>query len=176
VHVLLHRKLVFERIDIDDAVFPRNSVLAFHGKPGASEPDAGDDVPLEHLEFRNLTWISYSGIAVAYDGEIDFDAHWRPRHAKLRRPGTSPPFTLTWTREVDADRWQMRIHVGGGTAHGNVALKPATGGAMHLSGHLAPRDIEVACALRTFNRQSPVGGKSSGRMVLAADGRKQETT
>ena len=171
VRALLYRKLVFAHIDIDDAVFPRNSVLAFHGKPGASEPDAGDRVPLEHVGFRNLTWISYSGIAVAYDGEIDFDARWRPRHAELRRPGASPPFTLTSTREGDADRWQMRIHVGGGTAHGNVALQSATSGAMHLSGQLAPHDIEVASALRTFNRRSPVGGRNSGRTVLSADGK-----
>ena len=171
VRVPLYRKLMFERIDIDDAVFPRNSVLAFHGKPDAREPDADDGVPLEHLGFRNLTWISYSGIAVAYDGEIDFDAHWRPRHAELRRPGASPPFTLTSAREGAADRWQMRIHVGGGTAHGNVALKPATGGALHLSGQLAPRDIEVASALHTFNRRSPVGGKGSGQTVLSADGK-----
>jgi hypothetical protein len=169
--VLLHRKLEFARIDIDDAVFPRNSMLAFPAKPGASEPDAGDGVLLEHFEFRNLTWISYSGIAVAYDGEIDFDVNWRPRHAELRRPGISPPFTLTLTREGDADRWQTRIHVGGGTAHGNVALKSATSGTMHLSGQLAPHDIEVASALSTFNRRSPVGGKSSGQMVLSADGK-----
>jgi AsmA-like C-terminal region len=128
-------------------------------------------VLLEHFGFRNLTWISYSGIAVAYDGEIDFDAHWRPRHAELRRPGISPPFTLTLTREGDADRWQTRIHVGGGTAHGNVALKSATSGAMHLSGQLVPHDIEVASALSAFNRRSPVGGKSSGQMVLSADGK-----
>ena len=169
--VLLHRKLVFERIDIDDAVFPRNSVRAFHGTPGASNPNAGDGVPLEHFEFRNLTWIYYSGIAVAYDGEIDFDVNWRPRHAELRRPGISPPFTLTLTREGDADRWQTRIHVGGGTAHGNVALKSATSGAMHLSGQLAPHDIEVASALSTFNRRSFVGGKGSGQTVLSADGK-----
>ena len=171
VRVLLHRKLVLERIDIDDAIFPRDSVHALHGKPDAREPDAGDGVPLEHVGFRNLTWISYSGIAVAYDGEIDFDAHWRPRHAELRRPGASPPFSLTSTREGDSDRWQMRIHVGGGTAHGNVALKLATDGAMHLSGQLVPHEIEVASALSTFNRRSPVGGKSSGRTVLSADGK-----
>jgi hypothetical protein len=169
--VLLHRKLVFERIDIDDAVFPRNSMLAFHAKPGASESDAGDGVLLEHFKFRNLTWISYSGIAVAYDGEIDFDVNWRPRHAELRRPGISPLFTLTLTREGDADRWQTRIHVGGGTAHGNVALKATANGAMHLSGQLAPHDIEVASALSSFNRRSPVGGKGSGPTVLSADGK-----
>ena len=169
--VLLHRKLVFERIDIDDAVFPRNSVRAFHAKPGVSEPDAGDGAPLEHFEFRNLTWIYYSGIAVAYDGEIDFDPHWRPRHAELRRPGINPAFTLTLTREADADRWQTRIHVGGGTAHGNVVLTTAANGAMRLSGELAPHDIEVASALSSFHGRSPVGGKGSGQTVLCADGK-----
>jgi hypothetical protein len=169
--VLLQRKLVFERIDIDDAVFPRNSVRAFHAKPGASGPDAGDGVPLEHFEFRNLTWIYYSGIAVAYDGEIDFDPHWRPRHAELRRPGINPAFTLTLTREADADRWQTRIQVGGGTAHGDVVLKTGANGAMHLSGQLAPHDIEVASALSSFHVRSPVGGKGSGQTVLSADGK-----
>jgi hypothetical protein len=168
---LLHRKFVFERIDIDDAVFPRNSVRAFYAKPGASAPDAGDGVPLEHFEFRNLTWIYYSGIAVAYDGEIDFDPHWRPRHAELRRPGINPAFTLTLTREADADRWQTRIHVGGGTAHGDLRLKTAANGSMHLSGQLAPHAIEVASALSSFNIQSPVGGKGSGQTVLSADGK-----
>jgi hypothetical protein len=164
-------KMAFERIDIDDAVFPRNSVRAFHGKPGASQPDAGDGVLLDHFVFRNVTWISYSGIPVVYDGEIDFGAHWRPRHAELRRPGISPPFTLKLTREGDADRWQARIHVGGGTLHGDVALKSDASGTLHLSGRLAPKDIGVASAVGAFNRRSPVDGKGSGQTVLSANGK-----
>ena len=168
---LLDRKLAFARIVIDDAVFPRNSVRAFHAKPGASALEAGDGALLERFEFRNLTWISYSGIPVIYDGEIDFDPHWRPRHAELRRPGIKPAFTLTLKREGDADRWQTRIHVGGGTGHGNVALKTAENGVMHLSGQLEPRDIEVASMMSSFNRRSVVGGKGSGQTVLSADGK-----
>jgi hypothetical protein len=171
VRALLHRKLVFERIEIDDAVFPRNSVRDFHGNRDASEPDTGNGTLLKHFEFRNLTWISYGGIAVVYDGEIDFDPHWRPRHAELRRPDIKPAFTLTLTREADADRWQTRIHVGGGTAHGNVALTADANGTMHLSGHLTPQDIEVASAMNSFNRRSPVGGKGSGPTVLSANGK-----
>lgn len=170
VRVLLHRQLMFERIEIDEAVFPYNSARAFDVKPGASEPDASNGVLLEHLKFRNLTWLSYNGIAVAYDGEIDFDPHWRPHHAELRRPGVNPAFTLTLTREANTDRWQTRIQVGGGTAHGNVVLKTAANGAMHLSGQLAPHDIEVASALSAFHRRSPVGGRGSGQTVLSADG------
>ena len=168
---LLDRKLVFERIDVEDAVLPRNSVRVFSGAPGASTPDAGDGVLLERLAFRNLTWISHGGIAVIYDGEIEFDARWRPRHAELRRPGISPPFTLTLKREDDADRWQARIHVGGGTLHGNAALKSAAGGAMRLSGQLTPIDVEVASAMAAFNRRPAVGGKGSGKTVLSAEGK-----
>jgi len=168
---LLDGNIAFERISIDGAVFPRNSVRAFHGKPGAAKPDAGDGVLLERFEFRNVTWISHSDIPVVYDGEVDFDAHWRPRHAELRRPGISPPFTLKLTRDGDAELWQMRIHVGGGTLHGDVALKSAASGAMHLSGRLTPKDIEVNSAVTAFNRRSPVGGKGSGQTVLSANGK-----
>jgi len=168
---LLDRQLALDRIAIRDAVFPRNSVRAFRGKPVAGKPGADGSLSLDHFVFRNATWISYSGVAVVYDGEIEFDADWRPRHAELRRPDSSPPFTLKLTREGDADRWQARIHVGGGTLHGDVVLESATEGTMRLRGQLAPRDIEVASAVSTFNRRSPVGGKGSGQTVLSASGK-----
>ena len=170
LQMLLQRKLVAARVDVHDATLQRNALYALQDKPNALDRVVGDGAPLEHLVFRNLTWISYSGIAATFDGEIDFDPHWRPRRAELRRPGISPPFTLTATRESEADRWQTQIFVGGGTAHGHVALKTAAGGAMHLSGQLAPRGIEVASALSSFNRRSPLSGTGNGQTTLWADG------
>lgn len=170
LRMLLDRKLRFERVDIDTAVFPRNSVRALQMRPGAKEDDVNDVVPLEHLRFRSLTWISYSGIPLAYDGEIDFAPHWRPWRAELRRPGITPAFTLTLTREAEADRWQTRIQIGGGTAHGKAELKTAANGAMHLSGQLAPQAIEVASALASFGRRSPVAGHGVGQTTFMADG------
>lgn len=170
LQMLLRRKLVVARMDVRDATLPRNALHALQVTPNTMEWFGGDDAPLEHLVFRNLTWTSYSGIAVIFDGEIDFDPHWRPRHAELRRPGVNPPFTLTATRESEADRWQTQIFVGGGTAHGHVALKTAASGAMHLSGQLGPRGIEVASALNTFNRRSPLSGTGNGQTTLWADG------
>lgn len=170
---LLQRQLILERIDIEEATVPRNSVNALLAKPGAAEGFTGSGEPLlQRLTFHNLTWISYSGIAVAFDGEIDFDPAWRPRHAELRRPGNTPPFTLTLTREADADRWQTRMVVGGGTAHGQFALKTAADGTtMQLSGQLAPRNVEVASAMGSFNRRPPLSGKGSGQTVLSASGK-----
>ena len=69
---------------------------------------------------------------MAYDGEIDFDPHWRPRHTALRVPGPDPAFTLTLTREADASRWQTRVHIG---ASGHLYLiKGATGVPFTISG------------------------------------------
>ena len=171
VRMLLQRKLVLEAVEIDGAVVPRNALRTLRVKPQATEATAGDGTqPIERLEFRNLTWISYSNVAVVFDGEIEFDPQWRPRHAELRRPGNTPPFTLALAREADTDAWQTQIVVGGGTAHGRVALKTANDGSMQLSGQLAPRDIEVASAMRTFNRRSPVAGKATGETGLSASG------
>ena len=52
---LLDRKPVFGRIEINDAVFPRNSVRVFQGTAGASKPDTGDggSVLMERLELRS---------------------------------------------------------------------------------------------------------------------------
>lgn len=171
---LLQRKLALERVLVEDSTVPRNSLRALDGKLGPPPGPAGEGggLLLQHLVVRNLTWISYNGVANAFDGEVDFDPNWRPRHAELRRPGHTPSFTLTLTREADVDRWQTQIVVGGGTAHGHVALKTAEDGTtMRLSGQLAPRGIEVASALATFNRRSPIGGKANGETELSASGK-----
>ena len=167
---LLHRKLVLDHLRIDDAVLPRESLRAFRQAPGAAAPNASAGTPLKRLEFRNVTWIPYSGIALAYDGEIEFDPEWRPRAAGLRRPATDPPFTLSLKREGEEDRWRAEIRVGGGSADGEIALKSSPDGDLALSGHLEPRDIDVASALNSFERRSPIGGKASGKTVLTARG------
>lgn len=171
LQMLLRRKLALERVDVDGATVPRNSIHALHKQKGMADKNTPASVLLEHVSFRNVTWISYSGIATTYDGEIDFDPQWRPRHAELRRPGVAPPFTLTLTREAEEDRWQTRILVGGGTAHGQLTLKTAEDGVMQLRGELAPRGIEVASAVSAFNRHSPVSGKGTGQTLVSADGK-----
>ena len=172
LRMLLQRKLVLERLEIDGAVIPRNSLNALHTKLGTTDARTAVGLPpVDRVTFRDLTWISYSDIAVVFEGEIDFDPEWRPRHAALRRPEATPPFTLTLAREADADRWQTQIVVGGGTADGYVALKAAKDGSLQLNGQLAPRDIEVASAMGTFNRRSPIAGKGTGQTAVSASGK-----
>lgn len=168
---LLQHKLVLERVDIDGAVIPSTALHALSTTPDPTELGATDGMPqLDRVVFRNTAWVSYGGVAVVFEGDIDFDPGWRPRHAEVRRPGTVSPFTLTLAREADADRWKTQIAVGGGTANGHMALKTAHDGTMQLSGELTAHDIEVASAVSTFNRRAPIGGKVEGQTVVSASG------
>jgi uncharacterized protein involved in outer membrane biogenesis len=166
VESLLRRKLVLARVSARDAVLPSESVQAFRGAEAV-----GGRVPPDHVKFRNVTWVSDDDLRVTYDGEADFDGDWRPHRAELRRPGAKPPFVLAVEREGAADRWRARIRVGGGTMNGDLELKAVADGNWHLNGTLAPRDVEVADAVRTFERRPVVSGRGSGRTLVWTEGR-----
>jgi hypothetical protein len=152
--------------------------LAADGAPAPQRPASGlagqftlAPIPLEHLAFTNLTWISRRGIPVVYEGDADFDENWRPRQVRVRRPGVTPETSLTLTRHGAEDRWAARINVGGGTANGEVRIKTDSKGVLHLAGELLPRNIEVESTIQAFNRKPVVSGRGSGSTVLESEGR-----
>lgn len=175
---LLRGRVVLERLELDGAVVPQLSLRGLGQKEEKTtgvRPVAvpvGDTafVPVAHVAVRDVQWISRTGIAVTYEGEADFDPHWRPRQGQLRRPGFSPATSLTLTRLDGADRWRTEILLGGGTAHGEVELKTALDGGLRLTGQLTPQAVEVQNALAAFNRRSPISGKASGKTTLSAQG------
>lgn len=168
---LLDRRVVIRRVDLEGAVVPRDSTRAFRGTAGGLKEDRGGGrVSLDRFDFRDLTYISYSGVPVTYEGEIHLDADWRPRTAVLRRPGVKPKAQLEAVREGGADRWKLKIEVAGGTAHGAAAMKLSREGPIRLTGELAPRGIEVQAFLSTFNRRSPISGRASGSTTLDSEG------
>jgi uncharacterized protein involved in outer membrane biogenesis len=166
---LWQRRVKIDRADLEGAVVPQLSLRGL-GKQREKDEMAGDELPLARFVFRDVTWISRRGISVVYDGEVDFDPGWRPRKAGLRRPNVKPATDLTLTRQGQEDRWDARIHVGGGTADGEVRLEFRANGRMHLEGTLQPRGIEVESALAAFNRRSVVAGRASGETTLSANG------
>jgi hypothetical protein len=166
---LLQRRVKIDRADLDGATVPQLSLRGL-GKGGEAKESTGEELPLARFVFRDVTWISRRGIPVVYDGEVDFDPGWRPRRAELRRPDAKDPTHLTLTRNGPDDRWAARIHVGGGTLHGDVQLETRAGGRMRLEGKLQPKDIEVESALSAFNRRSVIGGRVSGDTTLTANG------
>ncbi|MDP3310568.1 MAG: glycine zipper domain-containing protein [Polaromonas sp.] len=166
---LLDGRLQFDRADLDGAVLPQLSLRALDKGAGValSSPDA---TMLERLVFRDVTWISRRGMAVVFEGEVDFDPAWRPREAQLRRPGVLPATDLRLTRQGREDRWTTQIRIGGGTADGEVEIKTRDKGRLRLEGTLKPQGVEVASAMAAFNRRSVISGEASGDTTLLADG------
>lgn len=169
---LLQRRIKIDRADLAGATVPQLSLrgLGRKGVPPDSSEFVADEVPLSRFVFSNVTWISRRGIPVVYDGEVDFDSGWRPRQAKLWRPGFAPRTELLLTRKGQEDRWDTRIAVGGGSANGEVWVEQRDKGRLHLGGRLQPRDVEVQSALQAFNRRSVIAGKASGETTLEANG------
>lgn len=172
---LWQRRLKVGRAQVDGAVLPQLSLRGLGRQPADVAPKEAktftlDGLPLARIEFRDVTWVSRRGIRLAYDGEADFDAGWRPRTAALRRPGTSPPAEMALARQGQNDRWEVKNTVGGGTAHGEVQLKTGADGGLRLAGSLQPRNINIASALQAFNHRAMVSGKLSGDTTLSASG------
>jgi uncharacterized protein involved in outer membrane biogenesis len=166
---LLDGRLQLDRAELEGAVLPQLSLRALD--KGAGAPQGNPDATLlERLVFRDVTWISRRGMAVVFEGEVDFDPAWRPRQAHLRRPGVQPATDLRLTRQGQEDRWTTQIRIGGGTADGEVEIKTREKGRLRLEGTLKPQRVEVASALAAFNRNSVISGEASGDTSLLADG------
>lgn len=166
---LLDGRLQFDSAELEGAVLPQLSLRALDKGPAVARgnPDA---TVLARLVFRDVTWISRRGMAVVFDGEVDFDPAWRPRQAQLRRPGVQPATDLRLSRQGQEDRWTTQIRVGGGTADGEVQIKTRDKGRLRLEGRLQPQGVEVASAMAAFNRKAVISGQASGDTSLLADG------
>ena len=181
VGALWQRRIKLDLVELEGARVPQQSLRGLGGaarsgkaitadtKPGESGWTL-DELPLSRFVFRDVSWVSRSGVAAVYDGQADFDAGWRPRTAQLRRPGTKLVTDLSLSRQGQQDRWAVLLNAGGGTGHGELQVKTLPNGRLHLTGKLQPKNIEVAGAVQAFNRRPAVAGLASGTTILSADG------
>ncbi|MBT2335767.1 hypothetical protein J7E49_17865 [Variovorax paradoxus] len=176
---LLRRVIAIDEVEIESLVLPRDAVRALRGK-GPKPREGGNfvalpvpwtlaPVPLEKLRWRDVTWIGRRDIALAYDGEITFDAGWRPRQARIDRAGASPPVRLRLDRAAGQDRWRTRIEVGGGTANGVAWFEALPDDLLRVSAELEPRQVDIEAMVHAFGRRSAVAGKVSGQSTLVAE-------
>ena len=166
---LLDRRFSVDRLELDGAVIPTASLAAIRGKQKRTVGNPYVAL-VEHVRFRNVTWISRIGISVPIEGEVDFDPLWRPHYAQVRRSSFTPVARITLEREGAIDRWRTRVALGTGTADGILALTTRKNGTLVLGGTLEPRGIEVASAAKSLNRRSPIGGNANGHTVVSAQG------
>jgi hypothetical protein len=179
---LLRRVIAIDEVDIESLVLPRASVRAFRGK-GPKPQEGGDavelaspwtlaPVPVEGVKWRDVVWIDRRDIALAYDGELRFDAGWRPRQARVERAGLAqglPPARLRVDREAGQDRWRTRIDVGGGTWNGVTLFETLADGKLRVSAELDPRQVDIEGLVQAFGRNASVAGKVSGHSTLVAE-------
>ena len=176
--MLWQRRLRAERVQVMGAVVPQRSLRGL-GNPSAAEPAqlpallkafVPDELPMARIEFQGVTWISRRGTRLVYAGEADFDTGWRPRLARMHRPDAATPADITLARQGQEDRWSVRANVGGGTAHGELRLRPDAARGWRLAGTLKPSGIDLVSALDAFGRRSILAGKLSGDTTLSAHG------
>jgi hypothetical protein len=140
---LLRRQLVIDRLEVDGAEVPRSALAAYRGK----EQEAKGRLLLRTVLFNDVTYTSYSGIPVAYAGEMDFDDDRMPERVLIRRPDVEQPTSLEATRngtaEGGAHIYQLQVQAAGGSAEGQARLSTTPEGRMSLQGELAPRNVEV---------------------------------
>ena len=184
ISALWQRRIKLDLVELEGAVLPQQSLRALGGTATLAKPvkataadakpgETGwtlDELPVSRFAFRDVSWVSRSGMAVVYDGQADFDTGWRPRTAQLRRPGVKPATDLSLSRQGQQDRWSVQVNAGGGTAHGDLQVQTLPSGRLRLAGKLQPKGIEVASAIAAFNRRPAIAGKATGSTTLSADG------
>ncbi|MEO7387702.1 MAG: hypothetical protein ABIX37_12250 [Gammaproteobacteria bacterium] len=169
---LLRGRLEIDRLQIDGARIPTASLRAFRREEPAGRPAPSvDGIPLHSVRFRNLIWISRTGVGLPLEGDIDFQRQWRPGSVRVRRPGFTPATTLDLVRSGRLDEWRVTVALGGGSADGSVRLTETAERGLQVTGELAPRNIDVAVAAASLKRRSPIGGKANGRTRVGAAGR-----
>ena len=172
---LLAGRMELHSLELDGGTIVQRSLREF-SRAAPKEPDrAAPALELDRLAIRDLTWVSYSGVAVVYAGDVEFDAGLQLRQARFWRPGLEPVADLRITRLAPApqaatQRFGLRLRLAGGSAEGEATLHTAADGRLRLQGELAPRGVELQQALAAFNRNSPVGGKADGQTRLSATG------
>jgi uncharacterized protein involved in outer membrane biogenesis len=171
---LLARRIRIDEVVLEGAVLPRTSVREFRGAGERSSSPAGplslDAVPVGTLRFEDLTWIDRRGIALAYDGHIDFDAGWLPRQLEVARHGVTPPARLVLRREGDGYTWRTDVDVAGGTWNGTSTVQVLADQRMRLRAELAPRNVDLVGLSAAFGRDTAVEGRINGRTEVTAEG------
>ncbi len=169
---LMHGQVAFRRVEVEGATLPQDSLHALSGaedRPQGAGRWHAAGTPVERLEFRDITWVGRRSIPLEFEGAVDFDAGWRPRHAELARPGVSPEARVVLDRLGQDQRWRADTTIAGGTWNGTLALEQ-TGERFRLTGELDPKGVEVQQLLAAFKRKSVVQGRASGHSTLEAEG------
>jgi uncharacterized protein involved in outer membrane biogenesis len=173
---LLSGRVELARVVLDGGHIEQRSLQGLGTAPsGQDRPMRPGTLELGRVEFRELTWVSRTGVAAVFEGEADVEPGLRLARATVRRPGAQPAADIVITRDTAepdsaVQDFRLQVRLGGGTADGRATVEIGGEGRLRLRGRLSPRGVELQAALGTFNRRSPVRGAVSGETTLDAEG------
>ncbi|WP_311223127.1 MULTISPECIES: hypothetical protein [unclassified Acidovorax] len=171
---LLRRRLSITQLLVEDASVPQRSLSGFSVQPAedGAKPDAPfklADIPVQHVEWRNVRWVSRTNRSLAYTGDVQFDTEWRPRRGRIEREGASVPAALEIAREGTQDRWRADVTAGGRTQPGELRLE-AFGTRYRITGAIDFTGVDIVGLMAAFERRAIVAGRADGHTDLIAEG------
>ena len=169
------------RAELDGAEVPPQSLRGLGQADadeagGAAAPLRWAATPLERLVFRDVNWDAGSAQDLRYEGEIDFDALWRPRNVQLRRAGDPPAAAMQLTRRGELDQWDVSFALGQGSGNGHVRLhalgSPVAGAhqRFRLEGALQLHQIDAGVVARAFGQPPVLAGQVSSQTDWWSEG------
>ncbi len=169
---LLRGRIDIARLRVEGGHVEQRSLRGL-GQGAPPPEEAPMALTIDRVEWRDLTWVSTTGVPVVYEGEAELAPDRSLRRLELRRPGAEPAADLRAER-ADAGAgmlgYALAIRLGNGDATGRVELEQAENGGWRLQGRLTLRGIEVQRALAAFHRRSVVAGRAQGETILQAEG------
>lgn len=178
--LLGQRRLAITHLALEDATVPQVSLSGLKVRQDGDDAKAAPslpmglqlaEVPVEHAVWTDVRWVTRRGRSLAYSGDVDFAAQWRPRRGAIERAGAEPvPARLEIERKApDADLWLAHVTAGGRTEEGELRLQQ-TGELYRITGSVDFTGVDVVGLLAAFERKSLVAGKARGHTDLVAEG------
>jgi uncharacterized protein involved in outer membrane biogenesis len=166
---LLAGKPVLDALVVRNAVLPQQGILALVAnlQKGETKPAkaASTDALPRRILLEKVTWIDAANQKLTVNAEVAFEGEPLPQLAKVdviagRYAGAKARL------ERQADAWQLRADIGGGTVSGPLRLQPQKGGLTRLTGDIVTDKVEVSALTAPAKSMT---GRIEAKTTLQAD-------
>jgi hypothetical protein len=167
---LLAGKPVLDALVVRNAVLPQQGILALvanlqKGEAKQQSKGAPTDALPRRILLQKVTWIDAANQKLTIDAEIAFEGELLPHLAKVDViAGRYAGAKLRLERQADA--WQLRGDIGGGTVTGPLRLQPQKGGLTRLTGDIVTDKVEVSALTAPAKSMT---GRVDAKTSLQAD-------
>jgi hypothetical protein len=167
---LLAGKPVLDALVLRNAVLPQQGLLALagnvqKGQSKPAQPSSATALLPRRILLEKVTWVDAANQQLTVNAEVAFEGEPLPQTARVDViAGRFAGAKLQLDRQAEA--WQLRADIGGGTVSGPLRLQGQKGGGSRLTGDLTTDKVEVS-ALTAPSRS--MTGRIEARTSLQAD-------